>query len=98
MEPAQNRLDADISELRAQVSDLGSQLNTVLERAKKEGGSIAHAELSQLQDRLQRLMGDLKDRGREALTTAENTVKEHPGTSLLTAFAAGALVALLLRR
>ncbi|WP_298728023.1 hypothetical protein [uncultured Ferrovibrio sp.] len=95
---AQDRVNEDITELRAQVSDLGNQLNSVIERARKEGGSIAQAELSQLQDRLQKLMTDVRDRGREALSSAENTVREHPGASLLTAFAAGALVALLLRR
>lgn len=98
MNSTQDKINADINELRAQVSDIGAQLNSVLEKAKREGGAVAQAELSQLQDRLQTLMADAKTRGREALHKAEDTVKENPGTSLLVAFAAGALVALLLRR
>lgn len=95
---AQDRVNADLNELRAQVADIGAQLNTVLERAKKEGGSFAQAELAQLQERVQTLMGDMKEAGREAYSRAENTVREHPGTSLITAFALGALIALIMRR
>lgn len=90
--------DADIERLRSQVTEIGSELGVLLERAKKDGGALAEAELSQLQSRLQTLTGDLKERGIEAYGKVEETVKEHPGTSLLTAFAAGALLALLLRK
>jgi len=88
----------DIAVLRDQVSDIGSQLGTLLERAKKDGTALAEAEIVALQEKLQELTGDLKDRGREALDKIEETVQEHPGGSLLAAFAAGALLAVLLRK
>lgn len=88
----------DIAVLRDQVSDIGSQLGTLLERAKKDGTALAEAEIVALQEKLQELTGDLKDRGREALDKIEETVQEHPGGSLLAAFAAGALLAILLRK
>lgn len=90
--------EGDIAVLRDQVADIGSQLGVLLERAKKDGTALAEAEIIALQSKLQELTGDLKDRGREALDKLEETVQEHPGGSLLAAFAAGALLALLLRK
>ncbi|WP_370155603.1 YqjD family protein [Ferrovibrio sp.] len=90
--------DADLAALQAQVSELGDQLGSLLDRARQDGGSLAEAELSQLQARLQTMMADVKDKGREVLVRVEDTVKERPGTSLLTAFAAGALLTGLLMR
>lgn len=88
----------DLTVLRDQVSDIGSQLGTLLERAKKDGTALAEAEIVALQEKLQELTSDFKDRGREALDKIEETVQEHPGGSLLAAFAAGALLAMLLRK
>lgn len=88
----------DIDVLREQVSDIGSQLGVLLDRAKKDGTALAEAELVALQEKLQDVTSDLKDRGREALDRVEETVREHPGGSLLAAFAAGALLAVLLRK
>ena len=90
--------EADLAELREQVSDIGTQLGTLISRAKKDGTALAEAELSELQTRIQALAGDWKERGREALGRVEDTVKEHPGSSLLAAFAAGAALTLLLRK
>lgn len=90
--------DTDLAALQAQVSELGDQLGSLLDRARQDGGSLAEAELSQLQARLQTMMADVKDKGREVLVRVEDTVKERPGTSLLTAFAAGALLTGLLMR
>lgn len=97
-ESQHGRPDADLNELRAQVSEIGGQLSSLLDRAKRDGGAIAEAELSHLQARLNSLMSDVRMRGREYIARAENTVREHPGTSLLAAFAAGAVLTLLLRR
>ena len=94
----ESRSQADLGELRAQVSELGTQLSSLLDRAKRDGGAIAEAELNQLQVRLNDLMADVRVRGREYMARAENTVREHPGTSLLAAFAAGAVLTLLLRK
>lgn len=93
-----SRPEADLSELRAQVSEIGTQLSSLLDRAKRDGGAIAEAELSQLQTRLNDLMADIRVRSREYMTRAENAVREHPGTSLLAAFAAGAVLALIMRK
>ena len=90
--------EADLAELREQVSDIGTQLGALISRAKKDGTALAEEELSELQNRIQSLTGDWKDRGREALVRVEETVKEHPGSSLLAAFAAGAALTLLLRK
>ncbi|MFC3677396.1 DUF883 family protein [Ferrovibrio xuzhouensis] len=90
--------DPDLATLQAQVAEIGDQLGSLLTRAKQDGGALAEAELSQLQARVQAMMADMKDRGHEALVKVEDTVKEHPGTSLLTAFAAGALLTGLLMR
>lgn len=92
------RPEADLHELRSQVSEIGGQLSSLLDRAKRDGGAIAEAELNQLQVRLNSLMTDMRMRGREYMTRAEDTVREHPGTSLLAAFAAGAVLTLLLRK
>ncbi len=88
----------DLSELRDEVADIGSQLGALISRAKKDGTVLAEAELAELQSRIQTLAGDWKDRGREALGRVEDTVKEHPAGSLLAAFAAGALLTVLLRK
>lgn len=92
------RPEADLNELRSQVSEIGTQLSSLLDRAKRDGGAIAEAELSHLQERLNSLMSDIKVRGRDYMHRAENTVRENPGTSLLAAFAAGAVLTLLLRK
>lgn len=89
---------ADLAQIRAQVSDAGVQLSDILSRAKKDGTALAEAELTELQKRVETLMADLKVQGREALDRVEDTVKEHPTGSLLAAFAAGAVISLLLRR
>ncbi|MCW0236466.1 MAG: hypothetical protein OJJ21_22910 [Ferrovibrio sp.] len=90
--------EAELAELRGQVLDLGSELGALVSRAKTDGTALAEAELSQLQNRIIELGGDLKDRGREAIDRIEETVQEHPATSLLAAFAAGAMITLLLRK
>lgn len=96
---ANRSTDAELRALHKEVSDLGSQLSTLLTRVKKDGGALAEAELTQLQDRLQGLLEEAKDKGQEAIAMVEDTVRERPGTSLLTAFAAGAIITgLLLRR
>ncbi len=89
---------AELAQIRAQVSDAGVQLSDILSRAKKDGTALAEAELTELQKRVETLMADLKVQGREALDRVEETVKEHPTGSLLAAFAAGAVISLLLRR
>ncbi|MFN3399830.1 MAG: hypothetical protein ACK4Z4_05775 [Ferrovibrio sp.] len=89
---------AELAQIRAQVSDAGVQLSDILSRAKKDGTALAEAELTELQKRVETIMGDLKVQGREALDRVEETVKEHPTGSLLAAFAAGAVISLLLRR
>lgn len=90
--------EAELADIRAQVSDAGNQLSDIITRAKRDGTALAEAELSELQAKLQTILGDLKVQGREALGRVEETVKEHPTGSLLTAFAAGALLAVLLRK
>lgn len=90
--------ETELAQMRAQVSDAGTQLSDILSRAKKDGTALAEAELTELQKRLDTLMGDLKVQGREALDRVEETVKEHPTGSLLAAFAAGAVITMLLRR
>jgi len=90
--------DANLAALQSQITEIGDQLGTLLDRAKRDGGTLAEAELSQLQARVQSMMADIKDKGHEAIVKVEDTVKEHPGTSLLTAFAAGALLTGLLMR
>lgn len=98
--PAANRgAETDLRALHSQVAELGDQLGHLLNQVKQNGGQLAEAELSQLQDKLTGLLDDAKDKGRDALATVEETVRERPGTSLLAAFAAGAvLTGLLLRR
>ncbi|WP_341910478.1 hypothetical protein [Ferrovibrio terrae] len=90
--------EAELAELRGQVVDIGSEITALIGRAKKDGTALAEAELTQLQNRIVELGGDLKDRGREAIDRIEETVQEHPAGSLLAAFAAGALITLLLRK
>lgn len=90
--------ETELAQMRAQVSDAGTQLSDILSRAKKDGTALAEAELTELQKRLDTLMGELKVQGREALGRVEETVKEHPTGSLLAAFAAGAAITMLLRR
>lgn len=92
------RSDAELAQLRDQVGEIGNQLGDLLTKAKRDGTAIAEAELTELQARVQAIMADLKVQGREALDRVEETVKEHPGGSLLAAFAAGALLAVLLRK
>jgi ElaB/YqjD/DUF883 family membrane-anchored ribosome-binding protein len=90
--------EAELADLRGQVLDLGNELGVLVSRAKTDGTALAEAELTQLQNRIAELGGDLKDRGREAIDRIEETVQEHPAGSLLAAFAAGAVLSLLLRR
>jgi len=89
---------SELAQIREQVSDAGVQLSDILSRAKKDGTALAEAELTELQKRVETIMADLKVQGREALDRVEETVKEHPTGSLLAAFAAGAVISLLLRR
>jgi len=98
MARAARTTDPDIRALQDQVGDLGNQLSKLLTRAKQEGGNLAEAELTQLQEHLQGILADVKDKGHEAIAKVEETVRERPGTSLLTAFAAGAIIAGVLMR
>lgn len=93
-----SQTETDLAEMRAQVSNAGTQLSDILSRAKKDGTALAEAELSELQKRVETIMADLKVHSREALDRVEETVKEHPAGSLLAAFAAGAVITMLLRR
>jgi ElaB/YqjD/DUF883 family membrane-anchored ribosome-binding protein len=90
--------EAELADLRTQVLDLGSELGDLVTRAKKDGTALAEAEISQLHNRIIDLGGNLKDHGREAIDRIEETVQEHPAGSLLAAFAAGALLTVLLRK
>lgn len=90
--------EAELADLRGQVLDLGSELGALVSRAKNDGTALAEAEIAQLQSRILELGGDLKDRGREVIDRVEETVQEHPAGSLLAAFAAGALLTVLLRK
>jgi ElaB/YqjD/DUF883 family membrane-anchored ribosome-binding protein len=93
-----SQTETELAEMRAQVSNAGNQLGDILARARKDGTALAEAELTELQNRLQSVMTDLKAQSREALGRVEETVKEHPAGSLLAAFAAGAVITMLLRR
>lgn len=93
-----SQAETELAQMRAQVSNAGVQLSDILSRAKKDGTALAEAELTELQKRLETVMADLKVHGREALDRVEETVKEHPAGSLLAAFAAGAVITMLLRR
>lgn len=90
--------EAELADLRSQVLELGSDLGALVARAKTDGTALAEAELAQLQSRIVELGGNLKDHGREAIDRIEETVQEHPAGSLLAAFAAGALLTVLLKR
>lgn len=93
-----SQAESELAQMRAQVSDAGVQLSDILARAKKDGSALAEAEFIELQKRLETIMADLKVHSREALGRVEETVKEHPAGSLLAAFAAGAVITMLLRR
>ncbi len=90
--------EAELAELRNQVMELGTDFGALVSRAKTDGSALAEAELAQLQTRIAELGSNLKDHGREAIDRIEETVQEHPTGSLLAAFAAGALLTVLLRR
>lgn len=90
--------EAELADLRNQVLELSSDFGALVSRAKTDGSALAEAELAQLQSRLMTLGNNLKDHGREAIDRIEETVQEHPAGSLLAAFAAGAVLTLLLRR
>lgn len=67
--------ETELAQMRAQVSEAGVQLSDILSRAKKDGTALAEAELTELQKRVETIMGDLKVHGREALDRVEETVK-----------------------
>lgn len=90
--------EAELADLRTQVMDLGNDFGELVSRAKSGGTALAEAELAQLQSRILELGGSLKEHGREAIDRIEETVQEHPAGSLLAAFAAGALLTVLLKR
>jgi ElaB/YqjD/DUF883 family membrane-anchored ribosome-binding protein len=90
--------EAELADLRTQVMDLGNDFGELVSRAKNGGTALAEAELAQLQARIAELGSNLKDHGREAIDRIEETVQEHPAGSLLAAFAAGALLTVLLKR
>ncbi|WP_428246954.1 hypothetical protein [Ferrovibrio sp.] len=91
--------EAELKALHKDVAELGNQLSALLTKVKQNGGTLAEAELGLMQEHLQGLLAEAKDKGQEAITMVEDTVRERPGTSLLAAFAAGAvLTGLLLRR
>lgn len=90
--------EAELADLRNQVMDLGNDFGDLVSRAKSGGTALAEAELAQLQTRILELGSNLKDHGREAIDRIEETVQEHPAGSLLAAFAAGALLTVLLKR
>ncbi|MEL3892305.1 hypothetical protein V6B08_18640 [Ferrovibrio sp. MS7] len=91
--------EADLRALHKDVAELGSQLSSLLAKVKQSGGTLAEAELGLMQEHLQGLLTEAKDKGQEAISMVEDTVRERPAVSLLAAFAAGAvLTGLLLRR
>jgi ElaB/YqjD/DUF883 family membrane-anchored ribosome-binding protein len=93
-----NTLADDLERLREDIAGLKSTLSGLGKRGAAEARAAADAKLDELHDELERLAGGLHLRGEDTLAGLEQRVRDHPVTSLLTAFGIGLILSRLLDR
>lgn len=97
--------DVDLDGLKSEIeqlrSDLGSLVEAVLEGGKDKAESADATLREELQERLESLRDSLaqaRERGEEAVETAQHTIEERPFVSVLVAFGVGMVAAKLFSR
>ncbi len=89
-------LKSDIAQLRDDIGNLTEAVKSVasekIDETKAQTRARAGSALEELEARLE----DLLAQGSGAARKAEQQISEHPGTSLITAFGVGFIVAKLL--
>lgn len=93
--PELNDVKKDIDDLRTDLAALGKNVKQLL---KEEGGRRAASAVGQLQERAEAALASVSEHGRDAVRTAETSVKTRPVESLLVAFGVGILLGNIIRR
>jgi ElaB/YqjD/DUF883 family membrane-anchored ribosome-binding protein len=89
---------SELAHLREDLEALAARLARLGGRAAGDTRRRASADVETLQDAVHELMDRIGGRGREIGGRVNETVQEHPFAVLATAFAAGALLGIALRR
>lgn len=93
--PDLNDVKKDIEELRTDLAALGKNMKEFI---KEDGSRRAASTVHQLQERAESAFASAAEQGREAVRSAESTVKARPVESLLVAFGVGVLLGNIIRR
>ncbi len=89
---AERDLSEDIDALRADLEALRRDFARVVETAKDTASSRAQSEIDELQQRLNKLAGEIQSGGRESLRAVEEQVESRPLMSVALAFAIGLIL------
>lgn len=90
------KLREDLAQLREDVSSLTQTLKDLgVQRTEDLKGS-ARAEYQRRREQFREQVEGLRDRGRDALDEVEESIGEHPMSSLLAAFGLGFIIAKML--
>jgi ElaB/YqjD/DUF883 family membrane-anchored ribosome-binding protein len=81
----------DLVKLRADIANLSAAL-------KELTSETVHDQIDSLKSRIDRLTGDAKIQGRQALDEVADRIEEHPLSSVLIAFGVGILLGKLFDR
>lgn len=85
----------DMAKLRADVSDLVGLLKDLGAEKAGEARATVEEELREQREKLRRALGSAKERGKKTADDLEETISEHPLSSLLAAFGIGFILAKL---
>ena len=89
-------LKADIANLRGDIAKLADAVLGAADEKINEAREQMNDQARETREDFQRKVDEALDRGRRTLDDLDEHVREHPVGSLLTAFGAGLLIAMLL--
>lgn len=94
----ETELHAEVDEFASDLDALKNDIDDRIERLKNGADDTTRAILNEIEDGIAALYDELADQGSRAVGFIEETVEEHPWTSLIVGFGLGCLAARILFR
>jgi ElaB/YqjD/DUF883 family membrane-anchored ribosome-binding protein len=94
----ETEFDAEVDEFADDLEALKSDIDDRVQRLKTGADEATREILSEIEDGIAALYDELAEQGSRAVSFVEETVEEHPWTSLVVGFGLGCLVARILFR
>ncbi len=98
-DPIRKELDAlkkDLAQLRTDIAGLTDAVKTVAGERVGNTRDQARERVQGAREEIERKLDELLAQGREAVDGVEQQIAQHPGSSILTAFGLGFIIARLL--